>query len=94
MGFPEKVVQVIQQLMCRWKTRLEVIAKGKKETSRWINIRRGFLQGDSFSPVGFCLTEVPVSMLIEQSDGYMMGPPGNRNLKRTHSLFIDDLKVY
>ena len=23
-----------------------------------------------------------------------MGPPGNRNLKRTHSLFIDDLKVY
>ena len=24
----------------------------------------------------------------------MMGPPGNRNLKRTHSLFIDDLKVY
>ena len=23
-----------------------------------------------------------------------MGPPGNRNLKRTHSLFINDLKVY
>ena len=33
-------------------------------------------------------------MLIEQSDEYMMGPPGNRNLKRTHSLFINDLKVY
>ena len=33
-------------------------------------------------------------MLIEQSDEYMMGPPGNRNPKKTHSLFIDDLKVY
>ena len=33
-------------------------------------------------------------MLIGQSNGYMMGPPGNRNLKRTHSLFIDDLKLY
>ena len=33
-------------------------------------------------------------MLIEQSDEYMMGPPGSRNLKRTHSVFIDDLKVY
>ena len=33
-------------------------------------------------------------MLIEQSDGYMMRPPGNRNLKRSHSLFINDLKVY
>ena len=71
-----------------------MIAEGKKKTSRWSNIRRGFLQGDSFSTVGFGLTEVPVSMLIEQSDGYMMGPPGNKNLKRTHSLFVDHLKVY
>ena len=65
-----------------------------KDTSRWITIRRGFLQGDSFSPVGFCLTEVPIAMLLEESDGYAMGPPGEQKLKRTHSFFIDDLKVY
>ena len=23
-----------------------------------------------------------------------MGEPGNRDIKRTHSLFVDDLKVY
>ena len=94
MGFPEKVVRVIEHLMSGWKTRLEVLSGQTKETSRWIDIKRGFLQGDSFSPVGFCLTEVPVAMLLEESDGYMMGPLGNRTLKRTHSLFIDDLKVY
>ena len=69
-------------------------AERKKKTSRWINIRRGFFPEDSFSPVGFCLIEVPVAMLMEQSDGYMMGPPVNRNLTRTHSLFISGLKVY
>ena len=81
-----------EQLVLGWKTRLEVTAEGKRETSRWINIRSGFLQGDSFSIVGFCLTKVPVAMLIEQSDGYIMGTPSNRNLKRTHSLLIDALK--
>ena len=33
-------------------------------------------------------------MLIEQSDGYIMELSGKRNLKRTRSQFINDLKVY
>ena len=70
MGFSERVVKVIEQLMCGWWTVCMVTAEEKKEASRWINIRRGFLQGDSLSP----LAEVPAAMLIEQSDGYMMGP--------------------
>ena len=42
------------------KTRLEVTENGKTTKSRVICIVRGFLQGDSYSLVGFCLTEVPV----------------------------------
>ena len=64
------------------------------KTSRWIKIRKGFLQGDSYSPVGFCLTEVPIAMMLEETDGYKMGQLGERDLTRTHSFFIDDLKVY
>ena len=94
MGIPKSVCKVIEQLMVRWKTRLEVFDQGKKVVSRWIEIKRGFLQGDSYSPVGFCLTEIPVAMLLEGPEGYRMGPPGNREVIRTHSLFIDDLKVY
>ena len=37
--------------MDKWKTRLEVIEDGKVLTSGKINIRKGFLQGDSYSPV-------------------------------------------
>ena len=94
MGVPEKVISVISKLMDGWKTRLEVTENGKTSTSRIIHMKKGFLQGDSYSPVGFCLTEVPVAMLIEDTDGYMMGKKDEARVKRTHSLFVDDLKIY
>ena len=31
---------------------------------------------------------------IQESKGYRMGEPWNRDIKCTHSLFLDDLKVY
>ena len=91
-GVPEKMVNVIVKLMQGWKTRLEVTEDGNVLTSRKINIRKGFLQGDSYSPVGLCLTEVPISMLIEETDRYKMGPTKKKSKK--NSLFIDDLKIY
>ena len=45
-------------------------------------------------PVGFCLTEVPIAMLLDESEGYKLGQTGRECIKRTHSLFIDDLMVY
>ena len=94
MGISEKVVNVIIKLMERWKTRLDVTESGKVLTSRTINIRKGFLQGDIYFPVGFCVTEVPVSTLIEETDGYTIGQRGKENVKRTHSIFIYDLNIY
>ena len=52
------------------------------------------MQGDSYLPVGFCLTEVPIAMLLDESEGYKLGQTGRECIKRTHSLFIDDLMVY
>ena len=72
MGEPEKVVSVIVKLMEGWKTRLEVTEDGKVLTSRKSNIRKAFLKGDSYSLVGFCLTEVSISLLIKKTDGYAM----------------------
>ena len=82
MGVPEKVVNALSQLMEGWKIRLEVT----KEKIR--------PAGDSYSPVGLCLTEVPIAMMLEETDGYKMGQPEERDLTRTHSFFINDLKVY
>ena len=93
MGVAEKVVNVIGKLMEKWKTKLKVTEDGKVLISSKINIRIGFLEGDNYSPVGFCLTEVPNSMLIEEADGYTMRQRDEERVKRTHSLF-DDLKIY
>ena len=41
----------------------------------------------------FFLTGVPVAMLMEGFDGYKVGKGRERDVKRTHSLFIDDLKI-
>ena len=94
IGIPDEVIKLISNLMELWKTRLEIWSKGEKITSRWINISCRFLQGDSYSPVGFCISEIPVCRLLQQSRGYRMGSPGGRDVSRTHSLFVDDLKVY
>ena len=53
-----------------------------------------FLQGDSYSLVGFCINEKPVCILLQHSRRYIMGEPGNRIVKRTRSLFVGDLKGY
>ena len=94
MGIPQKVCQVIGKLMRLWKTKLEVYRNGEKKISRWITIKKGFLQGDSYSPVGFCLTEVPIGELLKKSRGYAMTRGEDSEVRRTHSLFIDDLKIY
>ena len=94
MGVPQKVVNVISKRMEGWKTSLAINQDGKVTSSRVINIVKRFLQSDSYSPVGFCLTEVPAAMLTEESNGYKMGQRGEERVKRMHSLFVDDLKIY
>ena len=37
---------------------------------------------------------MPVMMLLEESDGYKMRPPGKREMQLTNSVFIDNLKTY
>ena len=80
--------------MRKWRTRLEIWNDGEKKISQWINVLCGFLQGDRCLPVGFCLIEIPVCNLLQDTTGYPMGVPGARDVKRGHSFFVDDLKTY
>ena len=45
----------------------------RKSISRWIDIMCVFLQGDSYSPVGFRMPEIAVCKLLKESEGYRMG---------------------
>ena len=77
-----------------WKTRIKLWNRGGKMASRWIHITCGYLQGGSYSTVGFCICKIPVRWLLQQNRGCRMGLPGSRDVTRTQSLFFDDLKVY
>ena len=94
IGVPGTVLNIIVKPMEGWETRLELNENRKVLMSRKIKIRKRFLQGDSYSPVGFCLMEVLISILIQETDGYTMGQRDKERVKRTSSLFIDNLKIY
>ena len=51
-----------------------------------------FLEGYSYSLVGSCLTEVPVSLLMEETDGYAMRQRDEKRVKRRHNLFAENSK--
>ena len=76
MEYPSKLINALKQLMDEWKTKLEVNDGGEIKTSRFIRILKGFLQGDNYLPVGVCLTEVPIAMLLNETEGYKLGQPG------------------
>ena len=84
------VITLMRELMRKWKTRLEIWNDGEKKIIRWINVLCGFLQGDSYSPLGFCLTEITVCNLLQDTKGCRMGVPGAQDAKETHSLFADE----
>ena len=65
-----------------------------KHLGRWIDIMFCFLQEGSYSLVGFCLSEVPVSKLLQETKVCRMGQPRKIEVEWTHSSFIDGLKVY
>ena len=73
-----------------WKTTFTVGARGS-EISFKVKLKRGIFQGDSLSPLLFCLAITPVSAALQGSSGYY-----NNSMKQTLTqfFFVDELKVY
>ena len=90
MGVPEKVVNIIIKLMEVWETKLELTDEGKLLTRKKIDFRKVLLQGDSFPLVEFCLTKVPVSMLMKETERYTLG---KRNEERIAYLLTISPRV-
>lgn len=83
------IIQSISHLMARWGT--QILSNDMKIH---IPIRRGIYQGDSLSPLLFCLALNPLSTLLNNTNkGYRVDIKNN-DLRINHLLFMDDLKLY
>lgn len=100
-----KVVQVpyplrtfIKTLMGMWRVKYEVRGpEGITERSNYLRIRSGVLQGDSFSPLLFCLAMAPISHAINSVGGHYTTASGKlkkMQISLSHLFYMDDLKLF
>lgn len=85
------IIQFIAESMKQWSTTLTLShAKGQMK-SRTLKIKSGIFQGDSLSPLLFCVALAPLSSLLNET-GY--GYKSKSGEKINHLFYMDDLKTY
>ena len=87
---PKQVRRTVRTLVKKWRTDIAIYtSNGIKSIP--ISLQRGIFQGDSLSPLLFCLCVSPLSLMLGKSQGFT----SNYQLHPvTHLMFMDDLKVY
>lgn len=90
-----KVNPVIQtflgRVMKQWKTEMSLNHSTGSIKTNQIAIKRGIFQGDSLSPLLFCLSLVPLTNILNREKiGYEI----TKGKTITHLLYMDDLKLY
>lgn len=94
LGVSHNIVRCIQNLFPCWKTRFTLRSGNRVISTEPVTYRRGVFQGDSLSPLMFCISLLPLSISLRDMRGYSCGPPANRVHKITHLFYMDDLKLY
>jgi hypothetical protein len=98
MRVPIPLRKFLKGLMKKWRVKYEVKNPGGKiERSSFLQIRSGVLQGDSFSPLLFCLAMAPISHALNNTKCHYTTASGKLNkmqLSMSHQFYMDDLKLY
>lgn len=98
MRVPNQLRTFIKCLMSSWKVKYEAKdLTGKTERSSFLRIRSGVLQGDSFSPLLFCLAMAPISHALNNTKfGYKIACEKSKVFlpSLSHQFYMDDLKLY
>jgi hypothetical protein len=81
--------------MKKWTTTLQVRVKNNQITSDPIRIQQGIYQGESLSPLWFCLALNPLSYLLNRTNyGFGINSNNQETQRLNHLLYMDDIKLY
>ena len=90
--FNKKLTKFMEASMSNWKTTMKLFYNDGCITTDQIRIKRGIFQGDSLSPLLFCLALVPLtSELATSGYGYKIS---NTSAPINNLFYMDDLKLY
>ncbi|XP_064074799.1 uncharacterized protein LOC135194103 [Vanessa tameamea] len=84
------IITFLEDAMTKWKTTLSLSNGTFKIITDEIHICNGIFQGDSLSPLWFCLALNPLSHLLNQVNGYNL----SNSTAITHLMYMDDIKLY
>lgn len=87
---PKIIRRAVRLLIPLWQMTISVRTGEGTKTTR-IVLKRGLFQGDSLSPLLFCLCAAPVSHILRKTPGFVSEV---REDPVTHLMFMDDLKMY
>ena len=94
----DNVRSFLEKQMSKWETDITLQHENGSIKLPGVKIQRGIYQGDSLSPLLFCMTIDPLSKILKkQNIGYNLGKVrGERTAQELicHLLFMDDLKLY
>lgn len=89
------IITLLQHLMASWKTTLQLNQDKLNVRSIPIHIKRGIFQGDSLSPLWFCLALNPLSALLNSTQyGFQIKHQLSAKFTISHLLYMDDIKLY
>ena len=85
-----KVVEFLRHNMKMWNTDISLSHSNGVLEAKNISVHRGIFQGDSLSPLLFCIALIPLSLELNRSHyGFKVG-----NRKINHLFYFDDVKLY
>jgi hypothetical protein len=85
----------LDTIMNDWRTTVQLRTQDQILKTNPINICCGIFQGDTLSPLWFCLALNPLSaMLIDSGYGFKINTNNNTTYRLSHLLYMDDIKMY
>ena len=89
------IINSLQQLMKKWTPTLQVKVKNNQIMSDPIHTQRGIYQGESLSPLWFCLALNSLSHLLNRTNYGFSIHSNNQEIQRlNHLLYMDYIKLY